>query len=63
MYQVYQVMYGDTIDSIINKFNTNIDEFFDAIPQVGVDSSSKLFFYRDNFITFIKNAYNITEWR
>ena len=43
--------------------NTNIDEFFDAIPQVGVNYEHKMFFYRDNFITFIKNAYNITEWR
>lgn len=61
-YKKYLTMLNKEID-IQTFVNTNIDEFFDAIPQVGVDSNSKMFFYRDNFITFIKNAYNITKWR
>lgn len=40
MYQIYQIMYDDTIDSIANRFNTSVDELMKINNNLNIREGS-----------------------
>ena len=40
MYSIYQVMFGDTLESIANKFNTTVDKLREINNSINMDNGS-----------------------